>query len=337
MGELISELNIKPSPDFERLRKVLTLEGNPDRVPLYELFVDPPVMEKVINRKIGTCVDSIDFYYRCGYDYVPVWVNWEMELGSLVEASSEFPIKDLKTFEQYTWPSTADISFAEFEAVIPRLPEGMKIIGQKGGIFECVQKLCGYEGLCYMLLDNRDLVKAVFSKVGELYEAAYSEMAAIDEVGAIVISDDMGYKTQTLISPDDLREFVMPWHKRLALAAHKQGKPCILHSCGQLKAIMENWIIDVRINAKHSYEDVILPVTEAVKIYKNRIAVLGGFDVDRLCRSSKEQVREHTRKLLDECAVNGGYAFGSGNSIARYVPVENYLTMIDEVFKMNAP
>ena len=26
----------------------------------------------------------------------------------------------------------------------------------------------------------------------------------------------------------------------------------------------------------------------------------------------------------------GGYALGSGNSIANYVPVENYLAMLDE-------
>jgi len=39
--------------------------------------------------------------------------------------------------------------------------------------------------------------------------------------------------------------------------------------------------VDGRIDAKHSYEDAIMPVTEAKKKYGEKIAILGGVDVDR--------------------------------------------------------
>jgi uroporphyrinogen decarboxylase len=154
-------------------------------------------------------------------------------------------------------------------------------------------------------------------------------MAERDDVGAIVISDDMGFKTQTLIAPDDLREFILPRHKKLADIAHECGKPCILHSCGNLETIMDDIISTVGIDAKHSYEDGIMPVTEAKKIYGDRIAVLGGFDVDRLCRGTEEDIAEYTEYLIGECGKDGGYALGSGNSIADYVPTDNYLTMLE--------
>ena len=170
----------------------------------------------------------------------------------------------------------------------------------------------------------------MFDRVGALWEAMYRGMASIESVSAVVISDDLGFKTQTLVSPDDLREFVLPWHRRLAQAVHDHGKPCILHSCGQLADVMEDIIEYVGIDAKHSYEDQILPVTEAKALYGGRIAILGGYDLDRLCRETPAEVRTHTRRLIEACGADGGYALGSGNSIAAYVPVENYLAMLSE-------
>ena len=159
-------------------------------------------------------------------------------------------------------------------------------------------------------------------------------MAGMDKVGAVMISDDLGFKTQTLVSPAYLRKYVLPLHKKQAQIIHAAGKPAILHSCGQLESIMEDIIEDVRIDARHSFEDAIMPVTEFKKRYGGRIGILGGFDIDRLCRSTEQEVRDHTRMLLKECGSDGGYALGSGNSIAAYMPIENYLAMIDEAWRL---
>ncbi|MDD3926541.1 MAG: hypothetical protein PHT33_07770, partial [bacterium] len=91
---------------------------------------------------------------------------------------------------------------------------------------------------------------------------------------------------------------------------------------------------EVKIDAKHSYEDSILSVTEAWKLYGDRIAILGGYDVDRLCRSTEEEIRAYTGMLITEVGAEGGYALGSGNSIASYIPVEKYLTMLDEGWRL---
>jgi uroporphyrinogen decarboxylase len=47
---------------------------------------------------------------------------------------------------------------------------------------------------------------------------------------------------------------------------------------------MEDLIEDVGIDGKQSYEDAIIPVTEAYRQYADRISILGGIDVDFLCR-----------------------------------------------------
>jgi uroporphyrinogen decarboxylase len=324
----------KPQPDFNRLLKVLTRSGIPDCIPFYELFVNSGVIEHLLGKKITDRASNVEFYYKAGYDYIPVWPNFELKLGSLVDTCSHYPIKDWKSFGEYPWPEPSSIRFAEFESVIPILPQGMKIIGQVRGIFETVQMLTGYTDLCYMLCDEPDLVEAIFERVQALYEAIYRGMSSIEQVGAVVISDDMGFNTQTLISVENLRKYVLPGHKALAQIVHESGKPCILHSCGQLSSIMEEIIEDVKIDAKHSYEDSILPVKEAIRLYGGRIAILGGIDVDRLCRSTGDDLREYVRDLLKQVAGKTGYALGSGNSIPDYMNIQNYMIMLEEGWKL---
>ena len=87
---------------------------------------------------------------------------------------------------------------------------------------------------------------------------------------------------------------------------------------------MEDLIEDVRIDAKHSFEDTIMPITEFKRAYGKRISVLGGVDVNKLCRLEENELRHYVRGILDSCMPTGGYMLGSGNSIANYVNVHRH-------------
>ena len=176
--------------------------------------------------------------------------------------------------------------------------------------------------------------------VGERHAAGYEShprctvtaLCDFDEVAVLWLNDDLGFKTATMISPEHLRAYVFPWHTRLVEHAHAHDKPVILHACGNVSEVIED-LIATGIDAKHSFEDIIQPVTEFKKQYGDRVAVLGGVDVDFLCRHSEPEIRRYVRHVLDECAPGGGYALGTGNSVANYIPVENYLIMLDEGWK----
>ena len=57
------------------------------------------------------------------------------------------------------------------------------------------------------------------------------------------------------------------------------------------------------------------------------LAILGGIDVDFLCRSTPQAIRERSAAMLRRAARRGAYALGSGNSLPDYVPDEGYLAM----------
>jgi uroporphyrinogen decarboxylase len=99
---------------------------------------------------------------------------------------------------------------------------------------------------------------------------------------------------------------------------------------------MNDLIDDVGIDAKHSFEDVIDPVASFRQRYARRVAVLGGADVDYIARHTPDEVRRYSRAVLESCAPEGGYAFGTGNSVVNYLPVENYIAMLQELEAFNA-
>jgi len=208
----------------------------------------------------------------------------------------------------------------------------MCLIGSGGfaHFAEYLTWMLGYETLCFALFDQRDLLAAIAARVLELNRAMLRIMLQFSRVKIIWGADDMGFRSGTLISPADLRAFVLPGHREMAQLAHAAGRPYLLHCCGQIEAIMPDLIDDVQIDAKHSFEDTIMTVTTSKQLYGDRLALLGGIDVDFLCRSSAPQIRQRVRETLAACQPGGGYCLGTGNSVANYIPLDNYLAMLDE-------
>ncbi|MCW3979708.1 MAG: uroporphyrinogen-III decarboxylase-like protein, partial [Candidatus Bathyarchaeota archaeon] len=199
-----------------------------------------------------------------------------------------------------------------------------------GAILEPVMWLMGTKNFFVSLYKQPDLVEAMFERVGELSLARFRLAAMTSrKIVAFWGSDDWGYRNGLMISPAMMRRWVLPVHREMAEIAHSRGSFYVLHSCGNLEAIMDDVIDDVRADAKHSFEDTYLPVTEAKRLYGHRIGLVGGVDMDVLCRGGVGEVEEYVGRTLETCKPGGGYCLGSGNSVANYVPLENYLTMID--------
>jgi len=295
----------------------------------------------------------INFYYRMGYDYVPGEVLWSL-ISSMYSPKARICddtailsrgkrnwveegkgiITSWQDFEKFPWKelksSIRSFNFEEYDKFLgENLPEGMKITTVGCLYEEVLEHLLGYEGLFYSLYDKPDLVKAVFDAWGEVIYELYESAISMESVGGIFHADDLGYKTGTMLSPDFLRRNVFPWFKEYASLAHQEGKMFWLHSCGNLTEVMEDLIEDIEIDAFHSFQDVIIPVGEFKKRYGDRIAVLGGVDMDKLGRLDEHSLRRYIRGILDEC-MPGRYTLGSGNTIANYIPVRNYLIMLEE-------
>jgi uroporphyrinogen decarboxylase len=332
-------------PDFGNLLRVLRRE-RPYRPTLFEFFLNGTFYEKLTAKTLGVegkdwkwgSVNSVvtEAFKVAGYDYVTAlgsamkFETPEVEKKATISLNAGSVIHDQKSFEMYNWPDPDAFDYSGLQIAKDLLPEGMKLIVYGPcGVLENAISLMGFERLCMLLVDDPALVRGVFDAVGGRLVRYYEICARFDTVGALISNDDWGFKTGTMFSPADLRRYVFPWHKKIVQAIHAAGRPAILHSCGNLEQVMDDIIDDMKYDAKHSFEDAIIPVEQAYEKWSGRIAILGGIDVDFMCRSKPEQIRQRCEAILARTKNRGGYALGTGNSVPEYVPYENYLAMID--------
>lgn len=328
-------------PDFENLAAVLHRQC-PARPTLFEFFLNGPLVSRLSGEKIDPTAAPLEIarirlkaFTQAGYDYLTLmpttfaFPNNEFERKESISLNAGNMIGSEDDFERYDWPDPEDVDYGMLDALQPDLPGNMKLIAYSpGGLLENAIALVGYESLCFLLVDEPELVGRIFDAIGSRLVRYYELCLAHDSVGAVIVNDDWGFKTQTMLSVEQMRTYVIPWHGRMVEAAHAAGRPAILHSCGQLEKVMDDIIDVISYDGKHSWEDAICPVEDAYDRWADRIAILGGIDMDYICRRTPEEVAQRSRAMLERSETRGGYALGTGNSVPEYVPMENYFAMI---------
>ena len=334
------------TPDYTNLQKAAK-NIEVARIPLYEHFIDTGISEKILNKEytslmLGDFEDKkeffrnyCEFYKKMGYDTISFeqGITDILPGGGALGGHKKGVIQTRDDFNKYPFDELPDIYenryFEVFRALSEALPDGMKAIGGVGnGIFECVQDLVGYMDLSIMSFEDPELYADLFKKVGETNLKIWGRFMKrfSDSFCVLRFGDDLGFKNNTLISHDDIRNHIIPQFKNIIDLVHTYNKPFLLHSCGQIFDVMDD-IIAAGIDAKHSNEDQIAPFPVWVEKYGDKIGNFGGIDTDAVCRLSKPEMKEYITEVVAKCKGHGGFAFGSGNSIPDYVPVENFIIM----------
>lgn len=360
-------------PNFERFVRAIT-SSEPGPVPVGEIFADHETVGNFLNESVfdyaAMAADpdhkitwkyfndglkyvdqTIRFCLATGWDYAYSFsaipfpgFTYKLAANTSGEVDPERkrfwvddntgPIQNWDDFENYPWPTNVRSINMSSRWMSKRVPAGMKVMVIPGGVFEWSSWLMGLEPFCIALHEKPDLVDAIIKNVGNQIYAVVEDLMEEPGIGGIFMGDDLGFFSGTLISPDLIRDKIFPQTKRIVDLVHQAGKIFVFHSCGNLEKIMDD-ICDLGVDAKHSFEDKITPVEEIYQRYSDRIGIIGGLDMHLLTSGPEEKIRQRTREILDVCGHHGRYVLGTGNSVANYVPIKNYLAMLDEGRKWN--
>lgn len=332
-------------PDFHLFLD--TLAGKPTPRPvLYDLHMTDHIAEPMAGKPaddsvLARCIRDAAASGKLGYDYAQIqppsfWFPTHETVDQESRHMNDLQlIADWADFEKYPWMEP-DERIPEFlNEVAKTLPEGMKLLPiGPGGVLENASAILGFDNMMIKLYEDPELVKAVVDGVGSRLLRYYELALQSSGVGAVMCNDDWGFRTQTMMSPKHLREYIFPWHKRAVEAIHGKGLPAVLHSCGFARDIMDDIIDDMGYDGKHSYEDTIQPVEAAWEQYGERICIMGGMDMDFICRRTPEEVYNRARNMLLKTREKGHYLLGTGNSLARFLPLPQYRAMLQAAYDL---
>ena len=341
-----------PTPDYRRFLDAIW-RREPDRVPIAELGVDPPVKAKFLGRPVHDVKTDVEFWWRAGYDYISLRPAYEfphtmpgsMTTGTPRYGNDEVPeeksisvmgpgvISSFKDMDSYPWPEPeTDAYYAPLIEAAECLPPGMGLVSGVGGIFTRTWMLLGFETFCFALAEQPELVASVFQRVANIQLAALRKVARMKKLVAIWYGDDLAYSESLMVSPQVYRKYLFPWMEEMASIAHAVDMPFIFHSDGKIWDVIPD-LIALGVNALHPIEPKAMDINEVKTRFGGKLALIGNIDMDILARGTPAAVKAQVRQRIKDLAPGGGYAVGANPGIAYYVPLENFNALREAVFE----
>ncbi|MEN8256048.1 MAG: uroporphyrinogen decarboxylase family protein [Verrucomicrobiota bacterium] len=324
-----------------------------ERLPLYEHGFDVSIIEKIIGEMVRPLLFSDQFedkveaqrrVAKCGiqlgYDCIPFerCVTELIQGGQALMGHAPALIETMEDVEKYPWETKAQEYInrfdEDFRALREALPEGMKAVGGIGnGLFETMQDFVPFQELAFLQVDEPEVYELLWKKIGDLMMTLWKWLLEnhADSFAVCRFGDDLGFRSSTLIQPNEIRRHIIPQYKRVVDLVHAHDKPFLLHSCGKIYDVMDDLIGVVGIDAKHSNEDAIDTFDVWVERYGKKIGNFGGIEMNIMTLNTPKEVKQYVRNLLEKIDGHGGIAIGTGNQISDYTEPANWIAMTDAV------
>jgi len=135
------------------------------------------------------------------------------------------PIQTWEDFERYPWPRSRTPASSSTTTCEPSARGHGTPLLPRGGYLRAREQVDGLRNPVRPAPRRPPAREGGHGPRGGLLLEYHTGLLEIRSLRAIFQGDDMGFKTATLISPQHLREFFLPWHARFAQNAHSKGGP----------------------------------------------------------------------------------------------------------------
>ena len=344
---------------YERVMAALRREQPDDRVPIFELVVNEPVIKALypdlslenVRFSRGSQgayqiladfieredIDAItifeDFHLKKWIDserYVDEWgITWQVPPNGIPYVV-DHPIQSEKELDAYTPPDPdVDYRLDTLKLAVKRFKGEKAIIFLGHDAFEFSHYLRGMDNLLMDYVLNPDFARRLARIVTDYKKRVMQR--AIDAGADIALTgDDYAHRNAPIMSPEHFREFVLPYLQEMVDIARENGVPFIKHVDGNIWPIID-MMVDTGIDALDPLEPIAgMDIGKVKEIYSGRIAVAGNVDCgELLSRGTPEEVVEAVKETIAKASPGGGHIFASSNSIHPAVNPENYKTMLE--------
>ena len=103
-----------------------------------------------------------------------------------------------------------------------------------------------------------------------------------------------------------------------------------MHTDGKIDEVIP-FVIKLGFSAIHGIEAACNDLGEIKERFGKQISLIGNMDIVDLTRKKPIEIEEETKKMLADGKPNGGYIAGCNTLVAKYIPLENYLTMLNAI------
>jgi uroporphyrinogen decarboxylase len=256
--------------------------------------------------------------------YVDEWGRQYIVIdGVKFYARGTFSETDL---DEKEWDPFAEVRYRDIKEVLKIAPD-FAVIGRVGGTFERALLALGPSQFFMSLYDRPRFMRRLLKKIN----AYWIEVGKIEiELGvdAILLTDDLAYKSGPYLSPAHMADFIWPTFRERITAFRRV--PVILHSDGNITSLLDS-LVALGIHGIHSLEPTAgMDIGKVKQDYGDQLVLLGNIDCGALLtHGTAQEVQETVRRTIAQAAPGGGYFLSTSNGVHRGVRLGNLVAMCE--------
>ncbi|MEG1074823.1 MAG: uroporphyrinogen decarboxylase family protein [Ruthenibacterium sp.] len=248
----------------------------------------------------------------------------------------DHPVKDRATWErEIKWrmnPYSAgrtDVTSAEVKAAIEGQKKGNAIVQRVVGGYMYLRSLIGPEELLYMFYDDPDLIHECMKTWFELADHVIAEHQKHLVFDELFFGEDICYNHGSLISPDMIQEFLMPYYQQLYSNMKRRNldQKRTLH----FQIDTDGFSYPVIALYQKIGVDYMSPfevasgcdVVEVGKLHPD-LRIQGGVD-KRIITLGGDDIKRHLEHIMPAMRRRGGFIPTCDHGVPEEVPFENYM------------
>ena len=319
---------------MEVIRDILGIEAEVAEKPAPHIGVGfamiPTFEEKVLEHRDGHYIvqdwmgaiteisDEYDYtYIRAARDFVTR--KWH-----------RFPVQSRDDFEEkMKWRYDVDAPGRfpdDFEEKCAAAADRDSVLGiHFNAPFWQMREWCGFEGLCTLMIDDPVFVEEMARFWTDFVLETMKRITDRVELDVVGMSEDMAYKSFSMISPDMVRRFLKPSYDVWVEEIRGSGCPIIdMDSDGFIGELIPIWI-EAGINVCDPIEVAAgNDINEFRAAFGRKMGFKGGID-KRAIAAGGETMREELMRVVPRVLKDGGFIPGCDHGVPHDISWQNFI------------
>lgn len=245
---------------------------------------------------------------------------------------------DPSKIDDFPWPDPKKyIDIEECRRLVDEAPEGKVLMGVVwSSHYQDACAAFGMEEAMIKMLLEPEMFRVVIDRIVDFYLEANEIFykATEGKLHAVLIGNDLGSQTGLLLSPDNIRDFVLGGTKKLVEQAHKYNLKVVHHSCGAIHDIIGD-LIETGADVIHPIQALATGMEpDRLKAeFGDQVSFCGGVDAQHLMVNGKPEEVGTKVAELKSIFPTGLILSPSHEAILPDVPPENVEALFKAVKK----